>query len=123
MDRYNDKLTLTVQDLITGQTTISTFVNDMQTIATEIELSERNWDPEQFDLDRMLDQQLKDDMDLVVSKYASTAIDTLQEKLMKKLRYMLLPRWKQQMMNDFLSRSERRLVPTTEKKAHSLPLN
>lgn len=123
MDRYNDKLTLTVQDLITGQTTISTFVNDMQTIATEIELSERNWDPEQFDLDRMLDQQLKDDMDLVVSKYASTAIDTLQEKLMKKLRYMLLPRWKQQMMNDFLSRSESRLVPTTEKKAHSLPLN
>ncbi|GAN06565.1 hypothetical protein MAM1_0128d06050 [Mucor ambiguus] len=116
---HNEELILIVQDLTTGQATTATFINNLQTVATEVEQSERIWDLEQFDLNQTLDQQLKDNVNLVVSRYASTAIDTLQERLSKKLRYMFLPRWKRQQMNDLLSQSESRLIQTAEKTGHS----
>ncbi|KAL9558266.1 hypothetical protein MBANPS3_001009 [Mucor bainieri] len=123
VNHSGNAMLLTVQDLITGQTIKSTFANDLHTVASEVEQFERNWDPEQFDLNQTLDQQLKDDVELIVYKYASTATDTLQERLFKKLRYMFSPRWRRQQTNNLLSRSESILFPTTEKKVHSSPFN
>lgn len=112
VDHSKDELTLTVQDLLTGQTiATSTFVNGLQTIASELEEFERNWSPEQSDLNRFLDQQLKDSVDSAISRYVSTATDTLQERLFKKIRYTLLPKWKQHQMNQLLSRSKSMLIP------------
>ncbi|EPB82341.1 hypothetical protein HMPREF1544_10936 [Mucor circinelloides 1006PhL] len=112
VDHSKDELTLTVQDLLTGQTiATSTFVNDLQTIASELEEFERNWSPQQSDLNRFLDQQLKDNVDSAISRYVSTATDTLQERLFKKIRYTLLPRLRQQQMNLLLIQSKSMLTP------------
>lgn len=112
VDHSKDELTLTVQDLLKGQIIATlTFVNDLQTIASELEEFERNWSPQQSDLNRFLDQQLKENVDSAISRYVSTATDTLQERLFKKIRYTLLPRWKQQQINQLLSRSKSMLTP------------
>ncbi|KAL0141586.1 hypothetical protein V8B55DRAFT_1490437 [Mucor lusitanicus] len=123
VDHSTDELALSVQDLTTGHSFASKFINDFKIMAAEVEQYEKNWNPEQFDLNRLLDQQLKDNVELVVSKYTSTAIDTLRERLFKKVRYTFSPGWRKQQVNDLLGRSNSMLIPITEKKVHSSPLN
>ncbi|KAK4518884.1 uncharacterized protein ATC70_009109 [Mucor velutinosus] len=123
VNHHSDELILTVQDLTTESIASLTFVNDKQTIAAEVEQFEKTWGPEQFDLSRTLDQQLKDNVDLVVSMYAVTANDTLQETLFKKLRYMFLARWKREQITDLLSRSDSRLIPNNREKGTFLAID
>ncbi|KAI8646905.1 hypothetical protein BD408DRAFT_439706 [Parasitella parasitica] len=118
----SDELFLIIKDSVAGQTYTSTFSNDRQTVGSELAQFDKNWDPEQFDLNRFIDQQLKEKVDLIVSKYVSTTIDSLQERFFKKMRFFLLPASKRQYINDLIYKSDGNKLTTTEKKLHSLPL-
>lgn len=115
---YSDELILTVENQDTGQLNISTFINNIQSVGLELSHFEENWDPQQFDLNRFLDQQLKEKVSLIISNYISTATNSLQERFLKQLRYFFLPALKKQQINDILNKFESKLIPT-EKELHS----
>lgn len=88
---YSDELIFIAENQKTGKSNNSIFINSIQSVGLELLQFEENWNPQQSELNRFLDQQLKEKFALIILNYISTATDNLQERFLRQLRYFFLP--------------------------------